>query len=70
MIEAVLKVRDKTKLQRHIDDTLNKKLHNLFEDAHEKALAGTYGQLYQFLEQAAVREILPGGADDQINNKT
>lgn len=57
MLEAALKVHNKTKLQRIIDDTMNKKVHYSFKHALEKALTSTYTELYQLVAQAAAKAI-------------
>lgn len=69
MIETAVKVHDETKLKRLIDDIVNNIVHHLFKDAHDKALTGTYTELYQMVGQAAVNAVYLGGADEQLNNK-
>lgn len=41
MIEDAVKVCDETKVQRLIEGTVNKMVHYLFKDAHEKTLNGS-----------------------------
>lgn len=50
MIEDSQKVQEATKLQRFIYDAVNNKLHHIFKNAHEKAINGTYTEMYQMLE--------------------
>lgn len=69
MNEAALKVHDEIKLQGLTDDTENKKFHHLFTDANEKSLTGTCTDLYQMVEQAALKTTYLRGVDDQINHK-
>lgn len=69
MTEAAIKVYDETRLQRLIDHTIEKMLLNLFEKTNGKALACTYIELHQMVEQSAAKVIYHGGADDLINTK-
>lgn len=46
MNEATLKAHEKTKLRNLVDNTMNKKMHHIFKDGHEKAVTGTYTELY------------------------
>lgn len=66
MSETVLKAEDETKLDRVFDDTVYMKVHRSIKDAHAKALAGTYTELYRMLEQTVAKEINSGGAEDQM----
>lgn len=68
MIEAARKVHDETNLQRLIDDTVNRKVHHLSKDTHEKALTGAYTKLYQMVEQADDKAIYFGGAHVRMSN--
>lgn len=43
-------------------------VYRLFKHAQEKALTGTYIELYQIVEQTAAKDIHPGGADE-VHNK-
>lgn len=48
---------------------MNKGVHRLFKDAHEKAITGTYTGRYEMVQQAVARAIYLGGADHQTDNK-
>lgn len=48
---------------------MNKKIHHLFKDTHEKALASTYVELYEMVKQAAAKAIYLRGAYGRINKK-
>lgn len=69
IFEATFKVRDKTKVRRPTEDTVNKMAHHLIKDAHEKTLTNSYTELYQMAKQAAAKAIHLRRANDQINNK-
>lgn len=68
MIGAAVKIYDESNLQRFIDNAANKRVHQLFEKVHEKALTDTYNDLYQMFWQPAVKGKYLGGTEDQINN--
>lgn len=66
MINDFVKVHEKTQLQLLIHSSVNKKIHRLFKDAHEKALNGTYSGLYKMVEQGVAHAIYLWKADDQL----
>lgn len=56
-------------IQCFIECTVNEKVHNLIEDAHEQALACTSTELYEMVQQAAAKTKYLEEANDLINNK-
>lgn len=49
--KAPVKVHEKDKLQRLIDDRVEKSFLDLFKEAHEEALTGTYIELFEQLSE-------------------
>lgn len=48
---------------------MNKRVYQLFKDAHEKTLASTCIELFETVEQTAANAVYIGRAEEQINNK-
>lgn len=69
IIEATLKVHEETTLQRLISDTVDKKVLNLFKEAFNKALTGTFTKFCQTVQQFAVKAVYFGGEDNVRNIK-
>lgn len=69
VIKIALRVHEGNKLQRPIDGSVQKEVHNLIKDTHDKALSGKCVELYQTFEQATARTVYTGRASDQIRNK-
>lgn len=46
MIEAFLRINEKSKLKRVIDDSVEKKDLNLYNESVDEALTGTYIEIY------------------------
>lgn len=67
MIEAALNVHEKAKLKCCIDDSAEKTVLNIFKEAPDKALSGTYTDLYKMTEKSIAKLICIGAADDLVN---
>lgn len=57
MTKAALKMHDEIGLQHLADNTVNKKGHRSFGNAHDKALVGASTKLYEIVVQAAAKTI-------------
>lgn len=66
---AASQVFEDTLLQCVIDDAVKSKVVSPFEEAHEKALTGSFTPLFQVVEQTAAKVIYLGGVNEIINNK-
>lgn len=69
MIEAALKVNGESRLQFLSEDAVNRGINNLPKNADEKALRGTYTELYRIIERAAEKAVEIRGAEDKPSNK-
>lgn len=69
MIETAFNIHEENRLRHLIDDEVEKKVLDLFKEAHENELNGIYIKLYQTVERTTAKAIYFGEAGDIINTK-
>lgn len=69
IINAAIKVLLDNRLRSLIDVAVERKVTDLLQEVYTKATTDSHTPVYQIVEQAAVKAIHFGGADNLINDK-